>query len=269
MPEEADSPPTQRPPRTGNPRLIVGGGALALVAVIGLAAFFATRDGGSNSGSNTGGEPTASGPSPTSTVRQPNAEDEAVRGALLDISDFPAGWTAGPGGQNLEFQLEGECAALVAEVFPGQLVAEESERFLGLAEEDIRMDVQAYDTETSATAAVDAVKNADATCRDDLEREYQRLLREFYAGTDFISFGAAIDDLPPPDIGDYADAHRLTLTATGSTTEAMVTDIINIRVGRLTATYYYEDTAPDDAARDIYLAVFVEKLKAAATAIDE
>jgi hypothetical protein len=240
-----------------------------LVGVVGLAAFFAMRDSGSNSGSNTGGEPTASGPSPSGTVGQPNTQNETVRAALLDISDFPAGWTAGPGGQNLQFQLEGECAVLGTKAFPGQAMAHESERFLGLAEEDIRMDVQAYDTETSATAAVEAVNNADATCRDELEREYQRLLREFYAGTDFISFGAAIDDLPPPDIGDYAAAHRLTLTATGSTTETMVTDIINIRIGRLNATYYYEDTAPDDATRDTYLAVFVEGLKAAATAIGE
>ena len=129
--------------------------------------------------------------------------------------------------------------------------------------------VRAYDSESSAIAAIDAVNSADATCRDDLEREYQRLLREFYAGTDVTSVGAAIDDLPPPAIGHDADARRVTLTAIGSETETMVTDIINIRIGRLTATYYYEDTAPDDAARDTYLAVFVERLNAAATAIDE
>jgi serine/threonine-protein kinase len=242
--------------------LVVAGVVVALIAVVAIAAFFALPGGGDGDGDGdlTAGRRLPGGAPPAGNGGDLEP-DEAAQAALLTADDFPGGWTAEAGGSSLEFDLPGQCNALVDDEFAGQLSFEESDRFLGPGDEDIRVDAAVYIDPSRAQNAIDAVNLADERCRDDLEADYERLLREFFEG-ERDQFSAIIDDKPVPEIdADYLDVRRLTLTSSGGgVSETLVTHIANVRVGRITGTLYYEDTEIDESLRDRYLEIFVERI---------
>ncbi len=209
---------------------------------------------------------TSAAPAASNPTSQPPASTDGssdsmaiAQGALLVRNDFPPDWTSEPQDPDDDAFADddiftGECAAYNTESFPGDLADAESDDFKGPEHQTVSSDASVFDSDASATSALEMTSNMPDTCMYQFEQGLTRIFKESFAegGIDpSAEVVVTVHSMPWPQVGDGAAAYRIiwVLSTEGRVIGGTI-DTITWRQGRmLTGITYRSYVAPDFSAQ--------------------
>jgi len=219
----------------------------------------------------------ADSPETASSISEEEAREVAEE-ALLQLKDFPTGWSQLPPDEDEDVQLDlpPECQAFwEQEEWPGTLVDIDSPEFEGPDEEKVQSGVTIYvDAEAARQAWADG-KAAIDLCREPvraaLATYLQEGLRAEYPDANIEVVAFTWDWLPFPPYGDESAAMRMSFTIkVGSQLLVFQSDFIGWRVDRIEASMSFDTRSdPPDPNEEQRLAQIIdERLRDAVKDLD-
>lgn len=179
--------------------------------------------------------------SPNPTEAASPEEQAVVDAALLELSDFPSGWSQRTAEDEEDPREEdrqraiAECMGVDFERLYGEDVSADSPTFVSPGDEEISSSAGIEDTEEDARFVVETLATDKAlTC---IAEQLQAFMEERSRGEDAEIGTVAVDRMSFTQLGDRTDAYRITvpIKAEGLEVDAYF-DIASVRVGRAGAT---------------------------------
>ena len=246
---------------------------LALLCALLLSLALAAGCGGNSSDPTPQGDgaatatSSADSPQTTSNISEEEAREVAER-VLLQLKDFPVGWSQLPPDEDEDVQLDlpPECQTFwEQEEWPGTLVHVDSPEFEGPDEEEVDSGVAIYvDGEAAHQAYADG-KTAIDLCREPLRvalvKYIEEGLRAEHPDANIEVVASTWDWLSFPPYGDESAALRWSLTMNvGAQPLVLYSDLIDWRVGRIEVSMGFDTRSePPDLEEEQRLAQIIDE----------
>lgn len=185
------------------------------------------------------------------------AAQVAAEGAILTPEDVPADWESEPDepDDDSDESLSGECAYLdqVDDGLPGQAAVAEGPALVGPTHE-INTEASVFASDDEAADTMNKYIDTVLSCRHEFIEAAEA--EGELAADDRIE----IAEVDAPPVGDEARVIRNEL-ASGA--RSVVVDFMLVRQGRIVLFFAWGGAEPDDAERDLWIGVQVEKAREA------